>query len=363
MTRPDEVSVLVCAPRHPDGRPHVVLADGSYDTPVERIFWRHSREAEVLRLPLQHPVSVRPVRAFPASEPNPDGERQLLAALAKHRTQPTAEKLDEAEEPAGLVDHLEKALFEGNAQEAETVAQLLAQQQGLAQVHVALSRCLATAGEAWSEGTGTVLQERLLSGSVRTVLERARAGAPKPGPTAETVLLAVPEGDRHTLALLALAHQVEAAGRRALVVDDLPAAELAHLAATESAVALLLSAHVPVPTGRLRELLSLVRDASPTTLIALGGPGAKRSMRGADLVSDEVAEVLRVLDAKTAVLTDREREVLLLVAEGLTNAEIADAIGVSRATVKTHLDHVFVKTRTVHRAAAVAHAFRHGWIQ
>ncbi len=356
MSSPLQASVLVCAPRPPDGEPHVVLANGSYATASERVFWRDSPDAEVLRLPLQHPVSVRPLRHFPSQRPTREGELRLLSAVVEHRREQATDG------DVTLVDRLAKALTDGDAEQAETITRLLAQQQGLAQAHQALARCLSRAGDAWAEGTGTVLQERLLSGAVRVLLERARAGVPQPRRSTETVLLAVPEGDQHTLALLALAHQLEATGRRTLVVDDLPAAELAELAAREAATALLLSVHMPVGPGTLRDLLGQVREASPRTLIALGGPGVKRGTRGADLVTDDTADVLRLMDAKTAVLTEREREVLGLVADGLTNAEIAEKVGISRATVKTHLDHVFVKTRTEHRAAAVAHAFRQGWI-
>jgi hypothetical protein len=66
-------TVLVCAPAEDDVEPRVVLADGSYETEAERVFWRHDRGAEVLRLPLQAPVSVRPVRHFPEQRSAPDG--------------------------------------------------------------------------------------------------------------------------------------------------------------------------------------------------------------------------------------------------------------------------------------------------
>lgn len=59
-------------------------------------------------------------------------------------------------------------------------------------------------------------------------------------------------------------------------------------------------------------------------------------------------------------LTARELEVLSLVASGRSNAEIADELYVSGATVKTHLNHLLAKTGSRDRAQLVAYAFRHG---
>jgi DNA-binding NarL/FixJ family response regulator len=59
-------------------------------------------------------------------------------------------------------------------------------------------------------------------------------------------------------------------------------------------------------------------------------------------------------------LTPREAEVLGLIAEGLTNAEIADRLVVSAATVKTHVNHIFAKAGVRDRAQAVVYAYSHG---
>ena len=59
-------------------------------------------------------------------------------------------------------------------------------------------------------------------------------------------------------------------------------------------------------------------------------------------------------------LTPREAEVLALIAAGLTNAEIADRLVVSGATVKTHVNHIFAKTGARDRAAAVVYAYARG---
>ena len=53
-------------------------------------------------------------------------------------------------------------------------------------------------------------------------------------------------------------------------------------------------------------------------------------------------------------LTAREREILDLVADGATNTRIADTLGVSPATVRKHLEHVYEKLGVSTRTAAVA---------
>jgi DNA-binding NarL/FixJ family response regulator len=76
--------------------------------------------------------------------------------------------------------------------------------------------------------------------------------------------------------------------------------------------------------------------------------------------------VAAVLDAQPAPtelpdnLTAREIEVLRLIAAGLSNGEIAAALVVSGATVKTHVNRIFAKIGARDRAQAVRYAFEHG---
>jgi DNA-binding NarL/FixJ family response regulator len=63
------------------------------------------------------------------------------------------------------------------------------------------------------------------------------------------------------------------------------------------------------------------------------------------------------------LLTDREREVLLLLGRGSTNAEIADELIIGEATVKTHVARVITKLGLRDRTQAVVYCYEHGLLR
>ncbi|MFJ5230745.1 response regulator [Kitasatospora sp. NPDC088391] len=113
----------------------------------------------------------------------------------------------------------------------------------------------------------------------------------------------------------------------------------------------------------------LLKDVPPTELVA-----AIRSVHGGDAVVaptttrrmiDRFAEVLPTPSAAPgaavlAPLTEREREVFLLVSQGLSNGEIAARLTLSEATVKTHVGRILAKLGLRDRVQAVVLAYENG---
>lgn len=106
----------------------------------------------------------------------------------------------------------------------------------------------------------------------------------------------------------------------------------------------------------------LLKDAPRAELFA----AVRDVAAGRTVLSPAVASRLvdRVRDPRPAeerrALSARELEVLALVAKGTPNKEIARALFISEATVKTHLNHLYAKLEVNDRAAAVATAYGRG---
>jgi DNA-binding NarL/FixJ family response regulator len=113
----------------------------------------------------------------------------------------------------------------------------------------------------------------------------------------------------------------------------------------------------------------LVKDTEPVDLLAavrvvargdaLLSPGVTRR-----LIAEFAAKAKKVPHATTLdVLTEREREVVALVGEGLTNDEIAARLVVSPATAKTHVSRAMIKLNARDRAQVVVLAYESGLVR
>ena len=104
-----------------------------------------------------------------------------------------------------------------------------------------------------------------------------------------------------------------------------------------------------ISPGPTRRLLGAVRRGAPAS------PGAAGLAARTALAPGGAGEL--------AGLTGREREILRLVAVGLTNREICDRLWVSMATVKTHVSHLLAKTGSRDRVQLVLLALRSGVVR
>jgi DNA-binding NarL/FixJ family response regulator len=76
-------------------------------------------------------------------------------------------------------------------------------------------------------------------------------------------------------------------------------------------------------------------------------------------VLDGLGTTRRLVAEHPGGLTQREVEILSLIARGLTNPEIAAQLFLSSHTIKTHINRIFAKTGSRDRAAAIGYAHRH----
>lgn len=113
----------------------------------------------------------------------------------------------------------------------------------------------------------------------------------------------------------------------------------------------------------------LLKDARPSDLLA----GIRVVAAGDGLLAPRATRLLvqefagrrggtRTVPAAVRQLTDREQEVLRLIAAGLSNTEIRDRLVVSAATVKTHVSHLLSKLGARDRAQLVVIAYTSGFV-
>jgi DNA-binding NarL/FixJ family response regulator len=102
----------------------------------------------------------------------------------------------------------------------------------------------------------------------------------------------------------------------------------------------------------------LLKDAPPEDLIR----AVRAAHRGEVVLAPSAADHLigHVRRSTAAALSDRELQVLKLVADGASNKEAAKRLFISEASIKTHLQHIYDKLDVRDRAAAVGEGYRRG---
>jgi DNA-binding NarL/FixJ family response regulator len=112
----------------------------------------------------------------------------------------------------------------------------------------------------------------------------------------------------------------------------------------------------------------ILKDSSPEQLVAAvrliaAGDALLAPARTRRLIESQVRPGPSGDGGAVATLTDREREVLVLMARGLDNAQIAIDLTVSEATVRTHVGHILAKLDARSRVQAVVVAYESGVVR
>ena len=108
-------------------------------------------------------------------------------------------------------------------------------------------------------------------------------------------------------------------------------------------------------SGYLLKSASLTEIANGIRIVAAGEASLDRH------VARHILETLRARSqAPATILTDREREILSLLAEGLLKKEIAKRLRIGYGTVDTHVSHIYAKLNVANAPAAVSRAYQCG---
>jgi DNA-binding NarL/FixJ family response regulator len=165
------------------------------------------------------------------------------------------------------------------------------------------------------------------------------------------IRMPIMDGVEATRRLVAAAHSLPEGGPRVLVLTTFDTDEDAFAALNAGASGFLLK-NVPP-----EEMLTAIRVvASGDSVVA---PRVTRRLL--DRFAGQMAPA-PASNGRLDTLTEREREVLLLVAQGLSNGEIAATLVVAEATVKTHVGRILTKLNLRDRVQAVVLAYETGLV-
>jgi DNA-binding NarL/FixJ family response regulator len=105
----------------------------------------------------------------------------------------------------------------------------------------------------------------------------------------------------------------------------------------------------------------IMKDVAPDALVAaIRGVASGQTVLDSGVAQRVLDGAHSVADPESDALSPREHEVLELMAQGLTNRQIAARLWISDPTVKTHVGHILAKLGQSDRTRAILHAMSHG---
>ena len=212
-------------------------------------------------------------------------DRLHLADLPKAvRTPALTSRLKRASESAdarraSVLNDLRKALGEaltaGDYARARGAALRAVREVGIAGLYGELvPQVFAEIGRRWAEGSLSVSQEHLASGVAARVVEQINARYPLSAPARHEVVLCVPEGEAHTLALHLAEGLLRQSGYLPLNLGaSAPMASVLAFIADRPPVAVFISVTSPALLGTARTLALRIRRRWPEVRVVLGGQG------------------------------------------------------------------------------------------
>lgn len=259
-------------------------------------------------------------------------------------------------------DTLVAAVLAGRADMAEVAARdLLRGGMRLAAVYDLLRPVVHDLQTGAHHPSATVLA------ATRELLDRLRDEV-RSGSRGRIVVMPLGGAPATTVTRTMLQHVLLDEGWRVSMLDSLPPAELLPFLREQRDLALLaLTADLPAYLRTARSTTSALHRELPSLPLMIGGAGVQNDQRfraslGVHATCPTFSSVPDALQRLTNPLTGREVEVLSLVADGATNDEIAERLGIGASTVKSHLERIYLKSRSGDRAASVAWGLRSGWI-
>ena len=228
-------------------------------------------------------------------------------------------------------------------------------------------------GRRWERGEISVAAEHLATAAAQDVLRDLARRLPSTERNGRTAIVAAIEGELHELGARVVADLLDADGWEVFYVGAAtPTSALVRLTEERRPDVVALSATLSTQLPTLADAVARLRATPPSPFILVGGQGCAgvhnaAGRLGADaceLRADLAVERLRraAADRDRAAakgsLTQREEDVLQLLADGLTNVEIAERLSISVRTIKTHVEHILTKLNLRNRTEAAAFVAR-----